>query len=73
MLVVNRRMNTIKQPSKRDNVHQSPPSITQLSNKNDSKNVIKNVFNVDLHHHLIREQVKEGLDAKKDDLIASRG
>jgi hypothetical protein len=73
MLVVNRRMNTIKQPSKRDNVHQRPPSITQPSNKNDSKNVIKNVFNVDLHHGLIKVQVKESLDAKKDDLIASRG
>jgi len=73
MLIVNRRMDTIKQPNKKDDVHQRPPSITQLFNKSDSTNVIKNVFNVDLHHDLMRVQVKEGLDAKKDDLIAFRG
>jgi hypothetical protein len=50
MLVVKRRMNTIKQPKKGDNVHQRPLDITQLSKNNNLKNVIKNV---DLHHNPI--------------------
>jgi hypothetical protein len=73
MLVIRRKMSTIKQLGKRDNVHQRPPNITQLSKNSDSKNIIKSVFNVDLHHGPIRVQIKEGSNAKKDGLIAPRG
>jgi hypothetical protein len=73
MLAIKRKMSTIKQLGKGDNVHQRPPGITQLSKNSDLKNVIKSVFNVDLHHGPIRVQVKEGLDAKKEGFIASRG
>jgi hypothetical protein len=54
MLVVKRRMNTIKQLGKRDNAHQRPFDSTQLFKNNNSKNVIKSVFDVDLHHDPIR-------------------
>jgi len=54
MLVVKRRMNTIKQLGKRDNVHQRPFDNTQLFKNNNSKNVIKSVFDVDLHHDPIK-------------------
>jgi hypothetical protein len=52
---VKKRMSTIKQIGKGDNVHQSPPpNITQLYENNYSKNVIKNIFDVNLHHGLIK-------------------
>jgi hypothetical protein len=54
MLVIKRRMNTIKQPSKGDNDHQRPLDITQLFKNNNSKNIIKNVFNINLHHNPIK-------------------
>jgi hypothetical protein len=61
-----------KQLSKRDNVHQRPPGVTQHFKNNDSINVIKSIFNIDLHHGPIQVQVKEGSNAKKDGLITSR-
>jgi len=73
MLVVKRKMCTIKQLSKGDNVHQWPLDITQLFKNSSSRNIIKNVFNVDLHHGPIKVKVKEGSDAKRNGLIASRG
>jgi len=33
----------------------------------------KNVFNIDLHHDLVKVQVEEGLDAKRNGHIAFRG
>jgi hypothetical protein len=66
-------MMNIKQLGKGDNVHQRPPNITQLSKNNNSRNVIKSVFNVDLHHSLIKVYVKEGSYAKKDGLTTSKG
>jgi hypothetical protein len=72
MLVINRRMSIIKQLG-RENVHRRPPTITQLSKKNSSRNVIKNVFDVDLHHSPIRMSIEEGSYAKRDGLIASKG
>jgi hypothetical protein len=72
MLVVKRRMGAIKQPSKRDNVSQRPPNITRLLKNNNSRNIIKRVFNVDLHHDLIRVWV-EGLDAKRDGFTSFKG
>jgi hypothetical protein len=50
MLVEKKKVRTIKQHDKGDNVCQSPPDFTQLSKNNSSKNAIKNIFNVDLHH-----------------------
>jgi len=50
MLVVKRIMNTIKQFGKGDNVHQKTPDISQFLKNNNSINVIKSVFNVNLHH-----------------------
>jgi hypothetical protein len=54
MLVIKRKMNIIKQPGKGDNVCQRPPSITQFSKNKSSKNTIKNIFDVDLHHDPIK-------------------
>jgi hypothetical protein len=54
MLEVERKMSTIKQLGKGDNVHQRPFNITQLSKNSCSRNVIKNVFDVNLHHGLIK-------------------
>jgi hypothetical protein len=54
MVIVKRRINTIKQSGKGDNVHQKPLGITQLFKSNSSKNTIKNVFDVDLHHSPIK-------------------
>jgi hypothetical protein len=54
MLVIKRRMNTIKQHGKRDNVRQRPLDITQFFKNNSSRNVIKSIFDVDLHHNPIR-------------------
>jgi hypothetical protein len=54
MLVVKRRMNSIKQLGKWDNPHQSPLDITQFSKNNNSKNAIKGVFDINLHHNPIR-------------------
>jgi hypothetical protein len=73
MLVVKRKMNTIKQPNKGDNAHQKPPNITHFSKNNSSRNIIKSVFNINLHHDPIKVLVEEGSDAKKDGLIASKG
>jgi hypothetical protein len=73
MLVVKRRMCIIKQLGKGDNVHQSPPSITQLFQNSSSKNVIKSIFNVNLHHSLIKVQVKEGLNAKRNGFTTFKG
>ncbi len=50
MLVVKRKMNTIKQFGKGDNVRQRTPDISQFKKNNNSINAIKSVFNVDLHH-----------------------
>jgi hypothetical protein len=36
------------------------------------RNVIKSVFNVDLHHSPIKVQVEEGLDAKNNSHIISK-
>jgi hypothetical protein len=52
MLIVNRRVNTIKQLGKGENVHQRSLDITQLSKNSSSKNVIKNVFDVNPFGHL---------------------
>jgi hypothetical protein len=54
MLVVKRIMSTIKQPGKKDNVRQRPFGITQLLQNNSSRNVIKNIFDIDLHHNQIK-------------------
>jgi hypothetical protein len=54
MLEIKRRMNTIKQLSKGGNVHQRPLGITQLSKNNNLKNVIKSVFDIDMHHGPIK-------------------
>jgi hypothetical protein len=59
MLVVKKKMSTIKQPNKGDNVRQNPNNITQLFKNNNSKNVIKIVFDVDLHHGPIRVKVEK--------------
>jgi hypothetical protein len=63
MLVVKKKMSTIKQPGKGDNARQSPDNITQLSKNNNSKNVIKIVFYVNLHHGPIRG--RKGLGCQK--------
>ncbi len=73
MLVVKRRMNIIKQPSKGDNVCQNPCNIIQLSNNNNLKNTIKRFFYVTLHHGPIRVKVVKGSNAKKDGLITFKG
>jgi hypothetical protein len=73
MLVVKKRMCTIKQFGKKDNARQKPlRHHTTLLNIN-SRNLIKNVFNIDLHHNPIRVQVKEGLDAKRNGFMTSKG
>jgi hypothetical protein len=54
MLIIKKRMNIIKQLDKGANVHQRPPGITQFSKNSRSRNVIKSVFDVDLHHRLIK-------------------
>jgi hypothetical protein len=54
MLVVKRKMNAIKQLGKKDNAHQRPFNITQLFKNSRSRNTIKNVFDLNLHHNLIR-------------------
>jgi hypothetical protein len=54
MLVGEKKMKTIKQHGKGDNVCQSPPNFTQLFKNNSARNVIKNILNVDLHHGPIK-------------------
>jgi hypothetical protein len=54
MLIVNKKINTIKQPGKRDNIHQRPSNIAQFFKNTSSRNIIKNVFDIDLHHGPIR-------------------
>jgi hypothetical protein len=73
MLIVKRRMNIIKQPGKRDNVRQKTPNILQLSKNSSSRNVIKIIFDINLHHDSIRVLVEGDSNAKKDGLIASNG
>jgi len=41
MLVIKKKMNTIKQLGKRDNAHQMPSSITKLSKNNNSRILLK--------------------------------
>jgi hypothetical protein len=41
MLVIKRKMNTIKQLGKRDNAHQMPSNITKLSKNNNLKILLK--------------------------------
>jgi hypothetical protein len=55
----------IKHIDKRDNACQSLSDITELFLNNNSRNVIKNIFNLDLHHDPIKVYVGEGLDAKR--------
>ncbi len=50
-----------------------PPTSQNFFLNNNSKNVIKSVFNVNLHYNPIKVQVEEGLDAKKNGHIASKG
>jgi len=73
MLVVKRKMVTIKQLGKMENVCQRLLGITYFSKNNNLRNVIKSIFYVDLHHNLIKVWVEEGSDAKKDGFIAFRG
>jgi hypothetical protein len=54
MLVVKKIMGIIKQPNKRDNVHQRPLGITKLFKNSNLKNIIKNAFYADLHHGPIK-------------------
>jgi len=54
MLIIKRKMNAIKQFGKRDNVRQRPLGITQFFKNNSLKIFIKNVFDFDLHHGLIK-------------------
>jgi len=73
MLVIKRKMVTIKQLGKMENVCQRLLGITYFSKNNNLKNVIKNIFDVDFHHNLIKVWIEEGSIAKKDGLIAFRG
>jgi hypothetical protein len=41
--------------------------------KNSLRNVIKNVFSIDLHHNLVQVQVEEGSDAKRNSFIIFKG
>lgn len=54
MLVLKRIMIIIKQLGKGDNACQRSPNILQLSKNNNSKNVIRNIFDVNLCHDLIK-------------------
>jgi hypothetical protein len=44
----------IKQLDKRNNVHQRPFDITQFFKNSSSRDIIKNIFNIDLHHDPIK-------------------
>jgi hypothetical protein len=54
MLVVKKRMNTTKQLGKGDNACQRPFDITQLFETHNLRNVIKSVFDVNMHHDPIK-------------------
>jgi hypothetical protein len=54
MLEVKKKMNAIKQFSEEDNAYQKPPITTQFFKNSSSRNVIKNVFDIDMHHGPIR-------------------
>jgi len=54
MLILKRKMNTIKQLGKGDNACQRPPGITQSSKNNSLKNAIKSIFYLNMHHGPIR-------------------
>jgi hypothetical protein len=73
MLVVKKRMCTIKQFGKRDNARQKPLRHHIIILNINLRNLIKNVFNIDLHHNLVRVQVEEGLDAKMNGFTTSKG
>jgi hypothetical protein len=64
-------MSTIKQLDKRDNVHQKSLSILELSKRNNSRNIIKNVFDVDLHHNPSRVVIEKGSNGKRDSFTTS--
>ncbi len=71
MLVVKKKMSTIKQPGKGDNARQSPDNITQLSKNNNSKKLLKSFF---MSIYITAQlRVEKGLDAKRDDLTTSKG
>jgi hypothetical protein len=50
MLVVKRIIGTIKQLGKGDNARLKPPDVTQFYKNNSLRNVIKIIFDVNLHH-----------------------
>jgi hypothetical protein len=54
MLVVKRKMNTIKEFGKGDNARQRPHDITHFFKNNSSRNAIKSIFDIDLHYSPIR-------------------
>jgi len=63
----------IKQPSNLQSCKRNIAHLCLARQNNSSRNVIKSVFNVDLHHNPVRVQVEKGLDAKRNGHIASRG
>jgi hypothetical protein len=65
-------MSTIKQHGNGDNAHQRTYNISQLFKNSNSKNIIKIVFDIYLHHNPINVYVKEVFDVKKDGFIASK-
>jgi hypothetical protein len=54
LLVMKKKMNTIKQHGKGDNAHQRSFRILKFFKNNNLKNAIKNIFNVNLHHDPIK-------------------
>jgi hypothetical protein len=64
MLILKRRMSTIKQHDKGDNVYQRSSSTLKLFKNSSLRNVIKNIFNIDLHHNLIKCRSKKALMQK---------
>jgi hypothetical protein len=62
MLIVKKKMSTIKQLGKGDKVRQVPFDITQLSKNSSSRNVIKNIFDINLHHEIAPEVVGQWND-----------
>jgi hypothetical protein len=64
MLVIKRRMNTIKQLGKTKDACQRSSNISQLSKNSSLRNDIKNVFDVDLHHDPIKCKLRRALMPK---------
>jgi hypothetical protein len=54
MLIIFLKMSIVKQHDKKDNVCQRTYDISQLFKINSLKNIIKNVFNIYLHHNPIK-------------------